>query len=153
VIEKRSDSNRGPRVRGVRLLEVLLQGLPYALRVLTKSPAFILLSVLSPALGIDVNETLARRLAPGGQAFGRRLIEREPMTGRPKPLEVVGVTMDARYICPSERSRYLAYRPTPYQFNTGRFCAKFLLSPRPGGGKIRGGDLERERCGFYIPIT
>jgi predicted permease len=60
---------------------------------------------------IVVNETLARRLAPDGQALGRRLIERDPMTGKPKPVEVVGVARDAKYIWPSERPRYFAYRP------------------------------------------
>ncbi|HEY9281942.1 MAG TPA: ABC transporter permease [Pyrinomonadaceae bacterium] len=60
---------------------------------------------------VVVNETLARRLAPGGQALGRRLVERDPMTGKPKALEVVGVARDAKYIWPSERPRYFAYRP------------------------------------------
>jgi predicted permease len=60
---------------------------------------------------VVVNETLARRLAPGGQALGRRLIERDPMTWKPKPVEVVGVVRDAKYIWPSERPRYFAYRP------------------------------------------
>jgi predicted permease len=60
---------------------------------------------------IVVNETLARRLAPAGQALGRRLIERDPMTGKPKSVEVVGVVRDSKYIWPSERPRYFAYRP------------------------------------------
>jgi predicted permease len=60
---------------------------------------------------IVVNETLSRRLAPDGQALGRRLVERDPMTGKPKSLEVVGVVRDAKYIWPSERPRYFAYRP------------------------------------------
>jgi putative ABC transport system permease protein len=60
---------------------------------------------------IVVNETLARRLAPDGRALGRKLIERDPMTGKPKPVEVVGVAGDAKYIWPSEQPRYFAYRP------------------------------------------
>ena len=60
---------------------------------------------------VIVNETLSRRLAPGGQALGRRLIERDPMTGKPKSIEVVGVVRDTKYIWPSERPRYFAYRP------------------------------------------
>ncbi|MBV9926086.1 MAG: ABC transporter permease [Acidobacteria bacterium] len=60
---------------------------------------------------VVVNETLARRLAKGGQALGRRLVERDPTNWKPKPLEVVGVVKDSKYIWPSERPRYFAYRP------------------------------------------
>jgi putative ABC transport system permease protein len=60
---------------------------------------------------VVVNETLARRLAPDGRALGRRLVERDPMTGKPKTVEVVGVAKDSKYIWPSERPRYFAYRP------------------------------------------
>ena len=74
---------------------------------------------------VVVNETLARRLTPGGAALGRRLIERDPMTGQPKALEVVGVVRDAKYIWPSERPRYFAYRPIR-QIRQGEFGAIHL---------------------------
>jgi len=60
---------------------------------------------------IVVNETLARRLGPGAKALGKRLIERDPFTRRTKFLEVVGVARDVKYIWPSEKPRYFAYRP------------------------------------------
>jgi predicted permease len=60
---------------------------------------------------VVVNETLARRLAPGGQAVGKRLVERDPLSGETKFMEVVGVARDAKYIWPSERPRYFAYCP------------------------------------------
>jgi putative ABC transport system permease protein len=75
---------------------------------------------------VVVNETLARRLAPDGRALGRRLIDRDPMTGRQKPLEVVGVAKDSKYIWPSERSRYFAYRPVR-QIGQGEFGATYLI--------------------------
>jgi putative ABC transport system permease protein len=75
---------------------------------------------------VVVNETLARRLAPNGQALGRRLLDRDPLTGKPKPLEVVGVVRDAKYIWPSERSRYFAYRPIR-QIRLKEFGAPHLI--------------------------
>ncbi len=75
---------------------------------------------------IVVNETLARRLAPNGQALGRRLIERDPMTGKPGSVEVVGVARDAKYIWPSERPRYFAYRPVR-QTGQGELGAAHLI--------------------------
>ncbi|MFL6333259.1 MAG: ADOP family duplicated permease [Pyrinomonadaceae bacterium] len=75
---------------------------------------------------VVVNETLARRLSPDGQALGRRLIDRDPLTGRPKPLEVVGVVRDAKYIWPSERPRYFAYRPVR-QVSQGELGAAHLI--------------------------
>ncbi|HEV2860612.1 MAG TPA: ABC transporter permease [Pyrinomonadaceae bacterium] len=60
---------------------------------------------------VIVNETLARRLAPGGQALGKRLMERDPSSGKTRYMEVVGVARDVKYIWPSERPRFFAYRP------------------------------------------
>jgi predicted permease len=58
-----------------------------------------------------VNETLARRLAPGGNALGKRLVERDALNKKTRYMEVVGVVRDVKYIWPSERPRYFAYRP------------------------------------------
>jgi putative ABC transport system permease protein len=77
---------------------------------------------------VVVNETLARRLAPAGQALGRRLIERDPMTGKPKPLEVVGVVRDTKYIWPSERPRYFAYRPIRQMGLSGFMAAHLIVN-------------------------
>jgi predicted permease len=60
---------------------------------------------------VVVNETLARRLAPGGAALGKRLVERDPSNNKTRRMEVVGVVGDVKYIWPSERPRYFAYRP------------------------------------------
>lgn len=64
---------------------------------------------------IVVNETLARRLAPDGQAIGRRLVERDPLNKKTRYMEVVGVVRDVKYIWPAERPRYFAYRPLRQQ--------------------------------------
>jgi len=76
---------------------------------------------------VVVNETLARRLAANGQALGRRLIERDPLTGKPKPLEVVGVAKDSKYIWPSERPRYFAYRPLGQVSPKGLGAARLIV--------------------------
>jgi len=60
---------------------------------------------------IVVNETLARRLAHGGQALGKRLVEHDTLNKKTRYMEVVGVVRDVKYIWPSERPRYFAYRP------------------------------------------
>jgi predicted permease len=60
---------------------------------------------------IIVNETLARRLAPDGNALGKHLIERDPFKKKHRFMEVVGVAKDAKYLWPTEKPRYFAYRP------------------------------------------
>lgn len=58
-----------------------------------------------------VNETLARRLSPDGNALGKYLVERDPFNKKTKFIEVVGVAADSKYLWPTERPRYFAYRP------------------------------------------
>jgi predicted permease len=65
--------------------------------------------VESAAAVAIVNETLARRLWPDGDALGRALVlPREPAT-----LRVVGIARDARYRSIAEDGRPHLYRPTP----------------------------------------
>ncbi|HEY0098906.1 MAG TPA: FtsX-like permease family protein, partial [Pyrinomonadaceae bacterium] len=60
---------------------------------------------------IIVNETLARRLSPDGNALGKQLVERDPFNKKHRFMEVVGVARDSKYLWPTERPRYFAYRP------------------------------------------
>lgn len=60
---------------------------------------------------VVVNETLARRLSPDGNALGKQLIERDPFNKKDRFMEVVGVVRDSKYLWPTERPRYFAYRP------------------------------------------
>lgn len=60
---------------------------------------------------VVVNETLARRLAPDGNALGKHLIERDAFNKKTTFMEVVGVAKDSKYIWPTERPRYFAYKP------------------------------------------
>ena len=60
---------------------------------------------------VVVNETLARRLSPGGNALGKHLIERDQLNKQTRFMEVVGVVRDSKYLWPTERPRYFAYRP------------------------------------------
>lgn len=64
----------------------------------------------SPDVAI-VNETLARRLSPDGNALGKHLMERDPFNKKNRIIEVVGVVRDSKYLWPTERPRYFAYRP------------------------------------------
>jgi predicted permease len=56
---------------------------------------------------IIVNETLARRMAPDGNAVGRRL----RMDSHGDYLEVVGVVRDVKYMQLAEKPKFFGYRP------------------------------------------
>jgi putative ABC transport system permease protein len=60
---------------------------------------------------VVVNETLARRLSRDGNALGKHLIERDLSNKKNRFMEVVGVVRDSKYLWPTERPRYFAYRP------------------------------------------
>ena len=61
---------------------------------------------------IIVNETLARRLAPDGNALGKRL----RMDSQGDYLEVVGVVRDAKYDQLAERPVFFGYRPVSQRY-------------------------------------
>ena len=61
---------------------------------------------------IIVNETLARRLAPDGNALGKRL----RMDSQGDYLEVVGVVRDAKYDQLAERPVFFGYRPLSQRY-------------------------------------
>jgi putative ABC transport system permease protein len=59
-----------------------------------------------------VNETLAHRLAPDGNAVGKRL----RMDSKGEYLEVIGVAKDIKYNELAEKTPYFAYRPLAQQY-------------------------------------
>ncbi|MBA3320527.1 MAG: ABC transporter permease [Pyrinomonadaceae bacterium] len=61
---------------------------------------------------VIVNETLARRITPDGNAVGKRL----RMDSQGDYLEVVGVAKDIKYNQLAERRVYFAYRPLAQQY-------------------------------------
>jgi macrolide transport system ATP-binding/permease protein len=61
---------------------------------------------------VIVNETLARRLAPDGNAVGKRV----RMDSKGEYLEVVGVAKDIKYNQLAEKTPYFAYRPLTQQY-------------------------------------
>lgn len=64
---------------------------------------------------VVVNETLARRLAPDGNAVGKRL----RMDSKGEYLEVIGVAKDIKYNQLAEKTPYFAYRPLAQQYRPG----------------------------------
>jgi predicted permease len=71
-----------------------------------------------------VNETLAHRLAPDGNAVGKRL----RMDSKGEYLEVVGVAKDIKYNELAEKTPYFAYRPLAQQYR-----ARMTLHVRTAG--------------------
>jgi predicted permease len=67
----------------------------------------------SPHVAI-VNETLARRLAPNGNAIGKRF----KMDSQGNYLEVVGVAHDIKYDQLAEKPLFFAYRPLSQRFSS-----------------------------------
>jgi len=77
----------------------------------------------SPQIVI-VNETLARRLAPDGNAIGKRL----RMDSKGEYMEVVGVAKDIKYNQLAEKTPFFAYRPF-----SQRYRAQMTLHVRTAG--------------------
>lgn len=63
---------------------------------------------------VIVNETLARRLAPDGNAIGKRI----RMDSKGDYMEVIGVAKDIKYDYLAEKTPYFAYRPLTQQYRT-----------------------------------
>jgi predicted permease len=61
---------------------------------------------------VVINETLARRLAPDGNAIGKRI----RTDSRGEYLEVIGVTRDIKYNNLAEKTPYFVYRPLTQQY-------------------------------------
>ena len=76
---------------------------------------------------VVVNETLARRLAPDGNAVGKRL----RMDSKGDYLEVVGVAKDIKYDQLAEKTPYFAYRPLAQQYR-----AQMTLHVRTNGDPL-----------------
>jgi predicted permease len=77
----------------------------------------------APAVAI-VNETLARRVAPGGSPVGKRLA----VGASRRPIEIVGVVRDAKY-------RTIGERPTPFFYvpSAQRYEPIIWMLLRPAG--------------------
>jgi predicted permease len=59
---------------------------------------------------VIVNETLARRFWPGQRAIGQRLRPGDASDGA-RPMEVIGVARDSKYVSVGEDTRPFMYRP------------------------------------------
>lgn len=73
---------------------------------------------------VVVNETLARRLAPDGNAVGKRI----RMDSKGDYMEVIGVAKDIKYSELAEKTPYFLYRPLTQQYR-----ARMTLHVRTAG--------------------
>ncbi|MGI8655957.1 MAG: ABC transporter permease [Pyrinomonadaceae bacterium] len=100
----------------------------------------------SPQIVI-INETLARRIAPNGNAIGKRL----RMDSKGEYMEVVGVAKDIKYNQLAEKTPFFAYRPL-----NQRYRAEMTLHVRTAGdpkdlmNRVRGEVRALDR---NLPLT
>jgi predicted permease len=89
----------------------------------------------APAVAI-VNETMARRFWPGGDAVGQRLDRGDG------PVEIVGVARDAKYLTLSEDAQPWVYRPIA-QYPSANTALSLAVRPQGDPAALRPA-IERE---------
>lgn len=114
----------------------LLRGRDFNDRDTTSSPDVII-----------VNETLARRLAPDGNAIGKRI----RMDSQGGLLDVVGVVRDVKYRELAEKPHFFAYRPLSQRYRSAmtlhvRTTADPLAAINPVRAEVRALDPD-------LPLT
>jgi predicted permease len=102
---------------------------------------------------VIVNQTMARKYWPNGQAVGRVARFFAPSSGTPRPfnLQVIGVVADARYRMVREQPR-----PTFYVSTSQQPVSFFVLHVRTSGSPdARLGEIERVVAGLdpNVPVT
>lgn len=83
-----------------------------------------------------INETMARKFFPQGQALGRRF----GFGGTESNLEVVGIVKDSKYNSLREETPAMLYRPVAQEIDALRFL---LVRTEPGAGPMVGQNLRR----------
>ncbi len=123
----------------------LLRGRDFNDRDTTSSPDVII-----------VNETLARRLAPDGNAIGKRI----RMDSQGGLLDVVGVVRDVKYRELAEKPHFFAYRPLSQRYRSAmtlhvRTTADPLAAINPVRAEVRAldPDLPLTKQGFSRAIS
>lgn len=100
----------------------------------------------SPGVAI-VNETLARRLAPNGDAIGKRF----KMDSQGAYLEVIGVARDIKYNQLAETPLFFAYRPLTQRFSSAvTVHVATVGSPAAAIGQLR---AEVKALDPNLPLT